>query len=317
MGTRALAIAQLLDDLDLRALSTSYLEQAHFYRGEYERVVELGTANLAALPVDWVDEHFETGRIPTRVVDRMYLVMSLAHLGRFPEAAEHEGEMIQLGETTQRVFPVVHAYSAVGTLHLIKGDWAKARSPMEHAIAALRAGNVVAQRTLVIASSAWALAQLGEATEALHRLREGDQLLESETTKGSTSSGWACYALGRSHLLLGRLDDARDLGDRLVEPSSSQVGITAHALHLLGDIAIHPDRFDAERGETHYRRALALAEPRGMRPLVAHCHLGLGKLNRRIGNRDQAREHLTNATAMYREMDMRFWLEQAEANRET
>ncbi len=50
-----------------------------------------------------------------------------------------------------------------------------------------------------------------------------------------------------------------------------------------------------------------------MRPLVAHCHLGLGKLHRRTGKRDQAREHLTTATTMYREMDMRFWLEKAEA----
>jgi len=59
--------------------------------------------------------------------------------------------------------------------------------------------------------------------------------------------------------------------------------------------------------------SLALAEPRGMRPLVARCHLGLGKLSRRTGQREQAREHLTTATTMYREMDMRFWLEQAEA----
>jgi hypothetical protein len=50
-----------------------------------------------------------------------------------------------------------------------------------------------------------------------------------------------------------------------------------------------------------------------MRPLVAHCHLGLGKLSRRTGQREQAREHLSTATTMYREMDMRYWLEQAEA----
>ncbi len=37
-----------------------------------------------------------------------------------------------------------------------------------------------------------------------------------------------------------------------------------------------------------------------------------GKLYRRTGQRDQAGEHLTIATAMYREMDMAFWLEQAE-----
>ena len=51
-----------------------------------------------------------------------------------------------------------------------------------------------------------------------------------------------------------------------------------------------------------------------MRPLVAHCYLGLGKLYRRTEQRQQAHKHLSTATTMYREMDMRFWLEQAEAH---
>jgi len=85
------------------------------------------------------------------------------------------------------------------------------------------------------------------------------------------------------------------------------------ALHLLGDIATHPNWFDAERGETHYREALALADQLGMRPLVAHCHLGLGRLYRCTGRRQAVQEHLTAATAMYREMDMR--LERREAKR--
>ena len=49
-----------------------------------------------------------------------------------------------------------------------------------------------------------------------------------------------------------------------------------------------------------------------MRPLVAHCHFGLGKLYDAKSQHEEAREHLTTATTMYREMDMRFWLEQAE-----
>ncbi len=122
------------------------------------------------------------------------------------------------------------------------------------------------------------------------------------------------HSLGRAALLLGRLGEARRLGDRrTVKYSPAHPGFAAHALHLLGDIASHPDRFDAESDEAHYRKALALAEPRGTRPLVAHCHLGLGKLYRRTGKREQAREHFTTATTMYRDMDMRFWLEQAEA----
>jgi hypothetical protein len=51
------------------------------------------------------------------------------------------------------------------------------------------------------------------------------------------------------------------------------------------------------------------------RGVVAHCHLGLGKLSRRTGKREQAQEHLTTATTMYREMGMTYWLEQMEAER--
>jgi hypothetical protein len=50
-----------------------------------------------------------------------------------------------------------------------------------------------------------------------------------------------------------------------------------------------------------------------MRPLAAHCHFGLGKVYRQMGKREQAQEHLTAATTMYREMGMTFWLEKAEA----
>jgi uncharacterized protein HemY len=50
-----------------------------------------------------------------------------------------------------------------------------------------------------------------------------------------------------------------------------------------------------------------------MRPLVAHRHLSLGKLYRCTGKHEQAQEHLTTATTMYREMEMTCWLEKAEA----
>lgn len=55
-----------------------------------------------------------------------------------------------------------------------------------------------------------------------------------------------------------------------------------------------------------------LAEGGGMRPVAAHCHLGLSKLYRRTGQREHAHEHVTTAVSMYREMDMQVWLEKAE-----
>jgi tetratricopeptide (TPR) repeat protein len=249
---------------------------------------------------------------PASVYARSWLVISLAELGRFGEAAEHAAEAIRLAEPTHHAYTIGLAHRAAGTFHLLAGDWAKARSLLEHGIAVLRAGNVSLSLPPTVAGSAWALAQLGEASEALNRLREGEHAVAGHTTAGMRRA-WDDHVLGRTCLLLGRLDEARNLGNCAVELLPSQPGAAAHALHLLGDIATHPDRFDAESGEAHYRQALALAEPRGMRPLVAHCHLGLAKLYRRTGKREQARQHLTTASTMYREMDMRFWFDESEA----
>jgi hypothetical protein len=50
-----------------------------------------------------------------------------------------------------------------------------------------------------------------------------------------------------------------------------------------------------------------------MRPLQAHCHLGLGTLFATAGQAEQARAELSTAIDLYRTMDMTFWLPQAEA----
>ena len=69
---------------------------------------------------------------------------------------------------------------------------------------------------------------------------------------------------------------------------------------------------EREPAQAHYRQALALAEELGMRPLLAHCHLGLGTLYAAISQREQARTVLSTAIALYRDMDITFWLPQAE-----
>ena len=178
------------------------------------------------------------------------------------------------------------AYCAAGRLHLLKGDWAKARSLIEHGIAVLRTGNIVLDLPDAVAQSAWVLAQVGEASEALTRLREGEELLERHAARGIINRlGSAYHSLGRAGLLLGRLDEARSLGDRAVEYSPSHPGSAAHALHLLGDIATHPDRFDAERGEAHYRKRWRWPSRAACGPSSPTATSGSATLYRRIGKR--------------------------------
>ena len=113
--------------------------------------------------------------------------------------------------------------------------------------------------------------------------------------------------LSEACLLVGRLGDAAELARSALDLSreDQERGHEAWTLRLHGEISSHLDSPDAEKAENSYRQALALAAELGMRPLVAHCHLGLGKLYRRTGKLEQAQAHLARATTMYREMDMR------------
>jgi hypothetical protein len=77
-------------------------------------------------------------------------------------------------------------------------------------------------------------------------------------------------------------------------------------LRLLGETAARGEPPDA-------KQALALADELGMRPLQAHCHLGLGTLYATTGQHEKARAALSAAIALYRGMEMQCWLPQAEA----
>lgn len=309
-GTRALALAARAGDDSLRTVATTYLEVTCYYRGEYERVVALATENLAALPADQSHDYLGMPAPPS-VYDRGNLVIGLAELGRFEDAAPHEAEAIRLAELTQHPYTVGFACRTAAIRHLLLGDWSGARVRLDRALDALRTGHVPLPLPIVIAASAWVLAQLGEADEARHRLREGERLLGAQTAQGLVGhAGWAYHALGRACLALGAPERATELARRALASSPCHPGSAAHAHHLLGDVATQADSFDADDGETSYRRALEIAAPRGMRPLVAHCHLGLG----RLGRGRVARDHLAKAREMYAEMAMAFWVAQAEVH---
>ena len=49
-----------------------------------------------------------------------------------------------------------------------------------------------------------------------------------------------------------------------------------------------------------------------MRPLLAHCHCGLGTLYAKAGQQEQARIEFSTAIGLYRAMEMTFWLPQTE-----
>jgi Tfp pilus assembly protein PilF len=122
-------------------------------------------------------------------------------------------------------------------------------------------------------------------------------------------------SLGEGYLQAGRLEEAQALAEGALAHARAhqECGHQVYALRLLGEIAAQCDPPEREQTEAHYRQALTLAEELGMRPLLAHCHLGLGTLYVKVGQMETARTELSAAIELYRAMEMTFWLPQAEA----
>jgi tetratricopeptide (TPR) repeat protein len=127
--------------------------------------------------------------------------------------------------------------------------------------------------------------------------------------------GYALLAarLSESYRLTGRIEDASALAEQALALARAhqERGHEAYAVRLLGEQAAASD--SPLEAEAYYHQALALADELGMRPLLAHCHGGLGTLYLKIGRLEEARAELSAAIDLYRTMEMTFWLPQAEA----
>ena len=164
------------------------------------------------------------------------------------------------------------------------------------------------------------MAGLGYAYALQGRLAEGRALLEeaiSESIRTGALLGLAVWVawLSEGCRLAGHGEEAWQHARQALDLARQQKdrGDEALALHQLGVVHAHADPPDVVQAEAHYQQALALAEELGMRPLQAHCHLGLGRLYGQTGRGAQARAALATAIALYRDMEMTFWLPQAEA----
>src|SRR5262249_26972109 len=157
---------------------------------------------------------------------------------------------------------------------------------------------------------------LAEALAEIGRADDAQALLETDLASYTGS-----FHVFRPHVLLlvGRTHDARVQADMALtrHRERGERGAEAWVLWMLGEISLQESLGEAHDTAERFTQALALAEQLGMRPLIAHCHLGIGKLHPRAGQREQAQEHLTTAATMYREMGMTYWLERVEAEHKT
>jgi len=307
VGQRALAIAVERGDQELEREAQYRTGQAYFAIGDFPQALDLLSrcAEGAGEDPDQRAQLFASW-------SHSWLALTLSNLGRFVEANTHAKQALRIAEGADHPFTLAEALTGVGSVALAQGDLDLAIGALERARGLIREWNF----------QPWAvLARLGYACALSTRVDEGRDLLEEvirdATTMSSMGVGRAMQLawLGEAYLLEGRLDDALERTQQAVSLAQrhQERSHEAWSLRLLGEIVSRSDHPDVDKAEGYYRETLTLAADLGMRPLVAHCHFHLGRLSRKTDQQEQAREHLTTAMTMYREMAMLKWVDRAEA----
>jgi class 3 adenylate cyclase/tetratricopeptide (TPR) repeat protein len=303
LGQRALALAERTGEPLLTAMVRYVLGEVHWARGEYGAASALFRKNLGIVPSDVAPGIIA---IPS-VLNRRWLARSLGELGSFEAAAAEGREAVHTAETKDHPFSLVNALNGLGMVMLRWGRFVEAIRLLERAVEVSSAFGFREFPDDCLPGLAAAYAYAGRPADAC--------AIVDASKEGQVRSSVRLAQLGEAALAAGALPQARELADIALALSREQMasGDEAWSLYLLGAIHAGEDAAEVTVSESHYRQSLARAEELGMRPLVAHCHLGLGRLYRQTGKGRQAQEHFTVATTMYGDMDMRFWLEQAKA----
>jgi class 3 adenylate cyclase/tetratricopeptide (TPR) repeat protein len=307
-GRQAIALAAALGDSALQVDAYFRLGPIYYAIGDFGQAAE-----LLRQSVEVADRETGTPRTGLRISSRAWLARPLSELGAFAEGRGATGRRRSASprwkaEGSHRSLPTASSATCTspkGTWSPPSGCWSRAWPSVVSPASGANLRSIAAR--------------LGSAYALQGRLAEGRALLEegiSEDIRTGALFGHACHVAWLSEVcrLAGRdaeawqharqaLDLARQHRERANE---------ALAPHQLGVVHAHADPPDAAQAEAHYQQALALAEALGMRPLVAHCHRGLGTLYAKIDRREQARAELSTAIEMYTSMDMTFWLPQTE-----
>jgi predicted ATPase/class 3 adenylate cyclase len=309
-GERARCVAEALDELGLRVVANYYLGQALWFAGDPHRAADPLRAAIALIEGAAVGERFGMTAL-SAVVARWALAEVLAEQGEFAEAIAAGEEGLRIAQTAGHRQSEIYARYGLGYAHLRHGDFAAASRVLEPGLALCRELEVRVALPFIAASLGSAYLWLGRAPDAVTLLEEAIAAFTRMAIQGLHSL--STTFLAEAYLELGRVGEAREQAEQAQALARAQRerGWEAWALRLVG--AIHARKpAEAEQAGEAYRQALTIATELGMRPLVAHCHIGLYGLHFRAGQHEAARAHLSIATTLYRDMDMRFWLEHAE-----
>jgi tetratricopeptide (TPR) repeat protein len=275
VGERALALAEEVGEVGLRASARTPLAHACRERGDFRRALALFGEAIEALSGDLVRERLGQA-MPPSFYARSMAAFCLAEVGEFAEAERLATEAATQTRTLDLPFGLALAQMALGHARLVEGRLDAALAALEPALEVIEARGLPTWHP-------WAAALRGHALALAGRVDEGGALLERAVARAvalpflfghSQWVGWLAHARLRG----GRVDEARQLGEESLALSRrrGERGYEAWALWILGEVEARRGGAALPAARGFHRQALALAGELGMRPLAGRCRLAGG-----------------------------------------
>ena len=247
------------------------------------------------------------------VISRSWMVWALAERGEFEYGKVLADEALEIAIDVGHPFNLAHLYYDLGYFYQVKGDIAEAVEALDNAMSYVREWSLTYLSPFIMGF-------LGHSYALAGRIEEGTTLLQQAVSDYQSMGLGLFHSLVRVQLaealfLGGNIEEAGEVAENALTLARSrgEQGHEAHALRLLGEISAHPESPDPESALQNYEAALILAEKHDMRPLQAHCHLGLAHLYRLQKQESQARDSFEIAIRMYHDLGMTSWEQKARA----
>jgi class 3 adenylate cyclase/tetratricopeptide (TPR) repeat protein len=308
-GTRALAAAESAGDVALQVEVMFRVAQSHQGLGDYRKAIEVYQRNVDVIGPARRFDRFGLVIAPALFCES-YLIWCLAELGEFKTGAARSRGVLEAARESKDPYTMITANYCTGRHELIRGELSEAIPRLEQAFELAR----VYEYPVWFPGTGSAL---GYAYFLVGRRAEGQALMEQAVERAGVLAQTFAHALRLVFLAdalreLGRRDAARERAVEALEVARThqEAGSVAYALHTLGNVYAEDD---GERARSCFDEAAEMAARLGMRPLVAHCHVGLGELFRRRGDVSAAGERFRSAVALYRDLDMASWCRRAES----
>ncbi len=322
LALRGIAIADSRGEPLARVSAHFFVGQSQAAMGNFRQAIEsldrdlgLTTNDLFRLAADPGAEGTLDARssLTSRLFSRTECSLAYAEMGLFGNSLARAEEAMEIAAKIELVFFRAFAEILSGRVHTIRGEATLALPFLERGLAIARDADL--PNAFIHAACG-----LGYANNLVGRPQVAIEILEHAWSLSQQGAflhwGVICLShLADAYSLDGLHTRARQAVDQAltIVRDAGYRAREAWALYIQGNILARASGTDSSAVERAHWAALGLANELEMCPLAAHCHLALGRLFGNTKRSEEAREHLSKSLAMYRDMDMHHWPEQAEA----